>query len=362
MPPELQEQQVDLTTDIVENDGNIGEGGIGDQPVNENASVRELLEQAANVKVDEAGRAHGPDGKFVTKPEEQAPTGQEQQVTGQEQQVPTGQEPVSLIPEYQAIISSLPEEHRAAVQAGMAARETAVANYVQQLTARVTGYDAIEKVIGPRRQAWAMGGTTPEAAVNQLFALSDFATNDPQGFIEWFAGNNGIDLSAIGETFVPPDPQYTALTNQIAQLTGMVNNLTNGANNAQQQQFVTAVQQFEGAVDATGQRLHPHFQAVSNDMLALIPAIRQQFPAYSAQEILNTAYDRAVYANPTTRQAILAANAAKDAAERAKAATAAARAGQSLSGGTPNGDVQPNAVQQADSVRGALEAAFAMHS
>jgi hypothetical protein len=182
MPPEL-ETQVDLTTDIVENDGNIG--SEGQQPtLGDNASVRELLEQAAQVREDEQGRVRE-----------------------------AGQ--IQLIPEYQGILSALPEEHRTAVQSVLEARETAVSRYVQEVQARVNGYAGIEQVIGPRREAWAMAGIAPEAAVNQLFALSDFASRDPQQFIEWFAANNNIDLSAIGESYIPPDPQFTALTNKI---------------------------------------------------------------------------------------------------------------------------------------------------
>jgi hypothetical protein len=325
--------------------------------------VRELLEQAAQVREDEQGRVReAATGKFAKKPEEIAATGAEgeQTTTGTEQAAPTGQ--IQLIPEYQGILSALPEEHRTAVQSVLEARETAVSRYVQEVQARVNGYAGIEQVIGPRREAWAMAGIAPEAAVNQLFALSDFASRDPQQFIEWFAANNNIDLSAIGESYIPPDPQFTALTNKITELTNTVNQLTSGQSNDRQQQFVTAVQQFEHEVDGSGQRLYPHFQAVANDMLALIPAIRQQFPAYSAKEVLSTAYDRAVYANPQTRQSVLAAQAAKDAADRASKATAAARAGQSLASGAPGGDLPATAVQQADSVRGALEAAFAMHS
>lgn len=359
MPPEEQVQaNVDLTTDIVENEGQIAGQQGTDTPLGEDASVRQLLEQAA--KVDETGRAHGPDGKFVAKPGEEAATTEPPAQAVPTEQVAVGSQ-FQFTPEYQAMLSSLPDEVRGSVVPVLEAREAAISNYVQSVEARVTGYAGIEQVIGPRRQAWTMAGIAPETALNQLFALSDFATRSPQEFIEWFAGNNNIDLSAVGETFVPPDPQYAALTNQIGQLTNVVNQLTSGRVDDQQKGFVTAVQQFEQEVDASGGRVHPHFQTVSNDMLALIPVLKQQFPAYSPKELLGEAYTRAVYANPTTRQSMLSTQAAREAADRVAAAQAAARAGSSLAGTGPGSDVTVTAVQQADTVRGALEAAFAMH-
>lgn len=358
---------VDLTSDL----GDQSQQQVADTPQGgrENAeapqSVRDLLEQASGLKEDAQGRLRTDDGKFAAKPPEGTQQGTEQtqgtEQQGQQQQVSTEQ--VQLIPEYQQLISGLPAEVQETVRAGLVARETAIANYVQEVQARVSGYAAIENVIAPRRQAWAMAGTNPETAITQLFALSDFATRDARGFLEWFAGNNNIDLSELGETYVPPDPQYAALQGQVAQLTGIIQNMQNGAVNTAHQQFVGVVQQFEGTVDpTTNQPKYPHFNAVAEDMLALVPAIRQANPGMGAYQILEQAYDRAVYANPTTRALVLQANNAQTAAAEAERVRRAAAAGQSLAGTAPSHESTLSPVQQADSVRGALEAAFAQHS
>jgi hypothetical protein len=68
---------------------------------------------------------------------------------------------------------------------------------VDSQATRFGEYGIIEQsLIGPRRDAWASNGMTPAVALNQLFALSDFATQNPKDFVLWFADQQKIDLDA----------------------------------------------------------------------------------------------------------------------------------------------------------------------
>lgn len=327
---------------------------LGDDP-----SIRQLLEQAANLTVDDDGRLRDEKGKFAKEPDK--PDTQEPAATGEPQQQAQPTQ-VQLPDELNSVIQALPEANRSAVQTAIATREAAWNTFAQQVKGHVDGYEALRPLLEPRRQAWALQGVSEGQALNQLLALSDFATRDPSGFIQWFAGNNGIDLSDVGETFVPPDPVLQNLQTQVTNLTNALNGMTTGAANQQHQQIVDAVKAFEVETDANGQALRPHFAAVANIMLPLVPGIRQANPGMSHNQVLQAAYDQAIYADPTTRATVLATEkAAKDAAAAAEIARKKS-AGQSMTGVAPmNGTVQAHEAPS-DTVRGALEWAIAQHS
>lgn len=360
--------QVDLISDIEDDTDITGlpnnqqsqPAPVVEPPVvaNEDKDIRTLLEEAANLSVDDAGRVRDENGKFAAVPK----AGEPAPVVDQQQPPVQQQAPVALPDELAQVVQALPEANREAVQSALVAREAAWQGFATRIEGHVNGYEALLPVLQPRLQAWAVQGVTAPQAVNQLLALSDFATNDPRGFLKWFAGNNNVDLSELDEEVLPVDPQIKALQDKIDALTGTVNGVTSGLQNGQHQQFVNAVKVFETEQDAQGQPLRPHFANVANEMLALVPALRTANPGMSPNQVLQEAYDRAVYANPATRSLVIASGEAKKLAD-ATAATARARtAAQSMTGGAPqDGKIQAHAIPN-DTVRGALEASFAQHS
>jgi hypothetical protein len=375
----IEDKDIDLTSDIGNDDTDIT--GVrndvqpnqqqaqepGQETKQEEKSVRQLLEEAAAVVTDDQGRVRDPEtGQFARKPKD-GEEGKEQQAATEgvqqpQQQQPTDLSQVKLPDELANVIQALPEANRPAVHSALAAREAAWQSFAQRVEGHVNGYAEIEKVLAPRREAWALQGATPPQALNQLLALSDFATRDPKGFVTWFAGNNNIDLSEVSEEYVPPDPTIAALQSQVGQLTGTIQHLLNGNAVQNNRQYLDAVTSFETAADEKGQPLHPHFGNVANEMLALVPHIRQANPGLSSDQVLKQAYDQAVYANPSTRQLVLAAEEARRTAARTAEIASKRVAGQGLTGNAPAGEgVQANAIPN-DTVRGALEAAIALHS
>lgn len=356
----------DITGVDIVSDLNPGNDIVVDTQVNEQPDdIRSLLEQAANLQVDDEGRVRDETGKFAKKP-----------VEG-EQQAPVADDPPKVVeppkdvqapdygPELTQAIQALPAEHRTAVETALTTREGAWMNFARQVEGHVNGYERLkdlEPLLAPRAEAWAVQGATPAQAVHQLLALSDFATRDPRAFVQWFAGNNNIDLSEVGEEYVPVDPTIDALQKQVGQLTTALNGMQNGAAQNVHQQYVQSVQQFETEQDAQGQPLRPHFAEVADHMLALVPVIRQQMPGSGPKDVLQTAYDQAVHANPATRAKIVASAEATALATRAAEAARAGKAGQSMSGSGPATKGVTHEPVAGDTVRGALEASFAMHS
>jgi hypothetical protein len=81
----------------------------------------------------------------------------------------------------------------------------------------------VEQLIAPRIDAWALNGMSPQTALNQLLALSDFAGRDLPGFIKYMAqtGNLSLEELVLGmDVDEQVDPHVARLEKQIAELQG----------------------------------------------------------------------------------------------------------------------------------------------
>lgn len=198
---------------------------------------------------------------------------------------------------------ALPREAQEIVLKRERDRDAEFTRKSQEFAEKDRRWERVEAVLGPRRQAFAMEGMSDDQALGQLFALSDFASRDPAGFVKWFAGQRQIDLASLhqqadGNT----DPAYQALYQQIQALTTHVSN----QDQARRQQAQAEVQAQIDAFKADPS--HPHFEAVQEHMGALMGSGK----ATSLQD----AYDQAVWANPDTRAVLMQA---QEKAQREKA-------------------------------------------
>ena len=234
----------------------------------------------------------------------------------------------------------------------------------QQLAQVRQNYMDLERVTQPHEQKWALNGMNKAQAIHQLIALSDFATDKPQEFIKYFANLRGVNLAQLAapqsqqEEYV--DPQVAALQKQIAAVTAQVNQ----ANQYQQQQVVAQrQQQYYQAYQATndgienfanqtgpdGRKLYPYFNALEEDMAALIESKRVSS--------LHEAYERAVWSNPSTRSKMLQRARSQENAQARQRVERARRASSSLSGGgAPSNGYAPATDDM--NTRDLLEAAF----
>lgn len=309
--------------------------------------------QQAAPNAQDRGDGRTPTGQFAPK----AQPGAEGQQPGTEQQ---GQQPAAVqAPQGidPAVFASLPAETQQQVARTMADVEARAARY--------NGYDALETVIGPRREAWAMQGMSEGQAVNQLLALSDFAGRSPVDFVQWFAGQHGIDLAAMaegdgGDEYI--DPAVQELRQQVAHLSGTLSSMTQGQQQAQHQSLVDFTAQFAAEAGQDGQPLRPYFAELGNGIVPFIQQVKAENPSASHKDVLSDAYERACWANPQVRGKMLAAQEAQRLAEQRERAGRAADAGSSITGGAPApGSVQPKDIGSG-TVRDTLRAAIAQHS
>lgn len=100
--------------------------------------------------------------------------------------------------------TTLPESVKAAVLR----REEDIHRGIQQYKTEAEFGASIRQVVDDKRAAELTtyyGGV--QQGIGELFKLSDFAAQDPQGFIQWFAQQSGIDLGGIGQA--PAQPTET---------------------------------------------------------------------------------------------------------------------------------------------------------
>ncbi len=153
-----------------------------------------------------------------------------------------------------------------------------------------------EQVAAPYMNTLKQLNITPEIAFSELLKADHTLRNGPpavrtQALLQ-LAQTYGIDLGK------EHDPQVAELQRKIFEMEQRQTTLTQSNEQRELDTLASEVESFSSGKE--------HFDAVYPEMTALLPMFRAQNPAASNQEVLQMAYDRAIYANPQTRTAILA--------------------------------------------------------
>lgn len=222
---------------------------------------------------------------------------------------------------------------------------------VEGQAARYSEYNLLEsELLGPRRQAWQAQGLTPAVALQQLFAVSEFATRDPSAFVLWYADQHGVDLDAAldaRDAQRPNDPYVAQLQQEVGQLRNTVSGFQQNQQQQVHQTYVKEVEDFALQKDASGNLARPYFAEVAQDFVAQIGALRNANPNMANADVLQKAYETACWANPSVRGRMQ--KAAEDArnAQAAEQARRASAASVSINGG-PSGTVLPQSPENSN--------------
>lgn len=174
--------------------------------------------------------------------------------------------------------------------------------------------EAFDEMFAPFKGDFERAGMDEVAAVRQLLAAHDYLRKDPQNAIAWLANQYGVDFGAVGNDPAAEDeyadPEIKALKQQVAQLTGFIQNQQTQQQSQVEASTQSLIDQFASETDANGNLKHPHFERVRGVMGTLISA-------QNAKD-LNTAYEMAVYADPELRQEQVKAMAAAQSQDSVK--------------------------------------------
>jgi hypothetical protein len=307
-------------------------------------------------------RPRAPDGKFIPKTEAapSAPVKTEIPSTDTAKAIETPASTPALAPPAgwtaaeKAAWTTLPP----AVQAAVSRREQEIQNGGRQWSEEKRRYEGL---LGPVAQEAQRRGMSAEQGLNALVTAQRRLDADPVNAIRWLAQSYGVDLatlagqpSADGSREANPQVDIRALVHQAVQpYVGPIHERMMFEERQRADQATNLVNEFANAPG------HENFNAVENEIMAMIPVIKSMNPNWPHEKVLQDAYDRAVYANPATRTSVLESSRQADEAKRqaeAKARISKARTAASSVTGSPIG-TQSTAPK--DSLRAELEAAFA---
>lgn len=248
--------------------------------------------------------------------------------------VPAVEAPKTWRPEAAAKFATLPPE----VQQEVLKREEDIFKGLNAYKADADIGKSIKSMIQPHEQLFRSQGVNPFQQISSLInAHVALATGSPEQRLQIFqrvAQSYGVEL---GGEAPYADPQVSALQKQLSDLQSRLQG-------REQQEAEQARSKLQAEIDAFAtDPAHQYFEEVANDIAGLLRS--------GAAADLKEAYEKAVWANPTTRvkeQARLAAEteakAKAEAAERVKQARKATSANvkssaKAASGTAPLGSI-----------------------
>jgi hypothetical protein len=280
---------------------------------------------------------------------------QDQEAEQEAQTTEVIEPPRSWSAEEKAEFTKLPPEIQRTLSRREADRDRLLTQKANELAREKRRFDELDRVLEPHRQEMHLAGMSEAQGIARLIAAHESLKRNPAQAIAWLAKEYGADLNSLNKPDTT-DPTVRQLQQQVQQLTAQLQ----GHSQAQtQEREMTVLQEIERfATEAKdGKPLRPHWEAVAGDMPALIQIVRGQNPHLSTREVMQEAYDRAVWANPEIRESLRKSEAeqaqAKQRAEQAAAAERARKAAVSVSG-APGG----SSAKAPETVRGALEQAW----
>jgi len=243
--------------------------------------------------------------------------------------------------EVAATWATLPPEVRAEVSRREADFHKGIEGYKQ-----AAGFgQAMERVITPHAQTLQSLGISADKAIEQLMAGDHkLRYGSPQEKHEYFAQlarNYGIDMAAVQQVeHTPIDPVVAQLQQEVQRLSGYINNQTQQGQQQEEASLNSEIAAF------SSDPKHSHFESVKGHMAALLQAGQAQS--------LADAYEQAIYANPATRQLVLAQQQADQRAEAAKKAQAARGAASVNTRARPSMPVSQPIGSMDDTIRATL--------
>lgn len=260
-------------------------------------------------------RARAPDGKFIPKdaaaaaPEPKLPPA-EDVAKASEQPSQAVAPPVSWAAEAKQAWASIPP----AVQQAVLKREQEASNGIRQYSEKTARY---EQALAPIAQEAAKLGMNVDDATKRLMDGHRFLESQPEQAILWLAQKNGIDLANLASN--PPAIQQQARPDPvIAQVSQTVQTLEQRLQQYEFNANLTVAQQFAAS--------KPHYADVEEQLPDFIREVQRIDPSLSGVELLEKAYERAIWLNPDVRAKVTAAE--REAAEKARVATVQAKATQ----------------------------------
>lgn len=194
--------------------------------------------------------------------------------------------------------------------------------------------EQLDEMFSPYSRDLELRGMSRQQFMGSLIGAHKFLLENPNEAIKWVAQQYGVDFAALNEQ-KPADPQFDKLSQGYQSLEKRLNGFVSAQQQAEQQQNLGKVQTFVEAKDEKGQLLHPFFDEVAEDVLAVMKTgVRDIDAAYAKAVRMNDAVFEKVQAQKAV--STQAAAKAKQQAEidKAKRAGVTSQAREATNGAT----------------------------
>lgn len=179
-----------------------------------------------------------------------------------------------------------------AVQAAVMKREAEMNEGGRQWSEEKRRYQA---TLAPLAQETQKLGLSVDQGLNALLGAHRMLQQNAPAAIAQLAQQYGVDLANLASN--PPAPQAPQFDPMVQQLEQRYSQLEAQLNGFLQNQTLSVVEKF--AQD------HPHYAAVEGDLVHLVPMVQQSNPGLSPHEVLEKAYERAIWINPEVRAKLI---------------------------------------------------------
>lgn len=232
-----------------------------------------------------------------------------------------------------------------ALKAAIVKRETEVSNGFRQYSEQTRRY---EHMLSPLDTEARRLGVATDQALSALLAAHHMLNQNPVAGLQRLAQQYGVDLG----TMTGPEPGSRS-----SQSTPMLDPRVDDVVQWMRNQKIREEQTIEQTITSFASS-HPHFDSVQREVEALLPTLKRDNPYWPSEKLLQEAYDRAVYANPETRAAIMAEQTRADEEKRRKAAADEASKARLAASPVRGSPVTHRMPEPKGSLREELEAAF----
>lgn len=158
-------------------------------------------------------------------------------------------------------------------------------------------YSDLERAVQQYQPHFDKYGMSVSDVVRYSLAQQAQLAQDPKGYLRSLAQQYGVDFSQ-------PD-DYDDVDPQVSQLTKEIEAIKQAQISQSQQQLISSVtseiERFKNEKGEDGRPLRPYFEEVRAEMRDLVGILRQRNPQATDRQLLQEAYNQAVWLNESTR-------------------------------------------------------------
>ena len=196
-------------------------------------------------------------------------------------------------------------------------------------------WEPVQELFAPYADQMRANGQTPHSVISHWAQINNSLDQNPRQTIEWLANQYGVKLGEQTDD-IYIDPQVQSLRQELQQLKQSVVQREQVDTQQRLNTVQHDLQSFSEEKTEAGDLAHPYFEDVIDDMVSLAKVEQAAGRTPKVGEL----YERAVWANPATREKQLAAQqtaAAKKAESEARAKAAKAKTAKKTIRSSPDG-------------------------